>query len=423
MKRLPWDEELQLVVELMRELSKQTDPHAAAKLYGRRVREGLVPADEFVAISRRGLPPPLYRITRSTTWKEDINPWKQSAELPVHKHGLLGDMLYADGPTIIEDVSARLRPDDPAHEYLRDMQVVVSMPQWEDGEVLNMGFMLLRDRAHFDRDTVPFMLWQSNLYGRGTLNLVLKNQLKSAYEALDREMKIVGDIQRSLLPRELPSIAGLELAAHYQTSQRAGGDYYDFFPLSDGRWGVFIADVSGHGPPSAVVMAITHAIAHSMPGDPMPPQDVLGYVNRRLANEYTAGTGTFVTAFYAIYSPLDRTLHYATAGHNPPRLSRGGRVEGLDAAEGLPLGIAADFQYGSAALTLRPDDLLLLYTDGITEAFSPTGDMFGADRLDEALLAARSARGGIAAVLDAVAAFAQSRPADDDRTLLALRAE
>src|SRR4029079_7773482 len=98
-----------------------------------------------------------------------------------------------------------------------------------------------------------------------------------------------GDIQRSLLPRELPAIDGFELAAYYQTSARAGGDYYDFFPLGNGHLGMFIADVSGHGTPAAVLMAITHAIAHAQPGTHAPPAALLQYLNDALANSYTRG--------------------------------------------------------------------------------------------------------------------------------------
>ena len=135
--------------------------------------------------------------------------------------------------------------------------------------------MLLPPGFEHDPAMIPILHWQAGLFGRGTQNLVLRNQLAAALAALDRELQTVGEIQRSLLPRELPSIPGFELAAFYQTSARAGGDYYDFFPL-DGTtggcgWGLFIADVSGHGTPAAVLMAITHAIAHAQPGTHTPP--------------------------------------------------------------------------------------------------------------------------------------------------------
>src|SRR5439155_19494004 len=137
-----------------------------------------------------------------------------------------------------------------------------------------------------------------------------RNQLSDALAALDRELKVVGEIQRSLLPRELPRIPGFDLAAWYETSARAGGDYYDFFPLHYDQLGLFIADVSGHGTPAAVVMAITHALAHARPGTHKPPVELLKYLNHQLTSRYTRD-GTFVTAFYAVLDPTQRSLVYA----------------------------------------------------------------------------------------------------------------
>jgi sigma-B regulation protein RsbU (phosphoserine phosphatase) len=146
--------------------------------------------------------------------------------------------------------------------------------------------MLFPPGVEIDRSFIPMMHWQAGLFGRGTTNLVLRNELGAVLAALNRELEVVGEIQRSLLPRELPQIEGFELAAFYQTSARAGGDYYDFFPLDCGQWGLFIADVAGHGTPAAVLMAITHAIAHAQPGTHTPPSVLLGY-----SRGHTRGTG------------------------------------------------------------------------------------------------------------------------------------
>src|SRR5205085_8839936 len=140
------------------------------------------------------------------------------------------------------------------------------------------------------------------LFGRATHSLVLADQVKRAYDRLDRELQTVADIQRSLLPTTLPAIPTLDLATDYQTSTRAGGDYYDFFPLPDGQWGILIADVSGHGTPAAVIMAITHSIAHTSTDPKTPPSRLLAFVNDRLAAGYTEN-GNFITAFYGIYDP------------------------------------------------------------------------------------------------------------------------
>jgi sigma-B regulation protein RsbU (phosphoserine phosphatase) len=265
------------------------------------------------------------------------------------------------------------------------------------------------------------------LFGRGTQNLVLKNQLAAALAALDQELQVVGDIQRSLLPEALPAIPGLDMAAYYQTSARAGGDYYDFFPLDGGGWGMFIADVSGHGTPAAVLMAITHAIAHAQPGTHTPPAALVGYLNDRLTEAYTRG-GTFVTAFYAVFDPATRQMTYSRAGHNPPRLVRGGRVLALDGEGGLPLGVLEEQPYGESTVRLEHGDLLLLYTDGITEAMSPARgpegrELFGTGRLDNELLSLGDANAArcVERIRAALAEFCAGQQAGDDQTLIAIR--
>jgi sigma-B regulation protein RsbU (phosphoserine phosphatase) len=292
---------------------------------------------------------------------------------------------------------------------------------YDQGESLNMVVVLQKDPHAFSYEQAPDLVWRSNLFGRATSNLVLKEELRQAYQALDREMKIVGDIQKSLLPAELPRIDTLDLAAFYQPAHRAGGDYYDFFPLPDGRWGIFIADVSGHGTPAAVLMAVTHCIAHTHPGPPMPPGRVLDYLNHHLTTRYMRLGATFVTAFYGVYDPSRRTLTYASAGHNPPRVKRcqDGSLLSLEGAGGLPLGLVEETKYLECVQQLQTGDQIVLYTDGISEARNPRDDLFGLERLDGVLEnCALQAQGLLSAVLEAVEEFTGGRPADDDQTLI-----
>ena len=272
----------------------------------------------------------------------------------------------------------------------------------------------------FPMELIPNMVWMSNLWGRGVYNLVLRKELQAVNAQLDRELRIVGEIQKSLLPQSLPEVPGLRLAAHYQISHRAGGDYYDLFDCGDGRWGILIADVSGHGAPAAVIMAITHAIAHLHPGRGMPPGELLTFVNSRLATKYTIENGSFVTAFYGLYDTATRGLTYARAGHNAPRLLRKGRITELEGRGGLPLGLLSDTIYHDAVESLEPQDLLMLYTDGITEARNPAGEMFGVEGLDQQLIASGpDAQRAVQAVLKAVESFTNNSALLDDRTLLA----
>jgi phosphoserine phosphatase RsbU/P len=273
----------------------------------------------------------------------------------------------------------------------------------------------------YDPEQFPERYWMSSLFGRATQNLVLSDELKRAYEIVERELNVVADIQRSLLPKTLPAIPGLELAAHYETSQWAGGDYYDFFELPGGRWGFLIADVSGHGTPAAVMMAILHSLAHGHPGHPEPPSALLEHVNKRLAASYTADNEVFVTAFYGIYDSIERQFAYSCAGHNPPQLKRCslGCVDSLEDVGGPPLGLFEDVEYAQAKVTLRPGDILVLYTDGVTEAMNSESKQFGLEMLNEVLrqcnLGALAMRD---AILEALARFTDGTAALDDRTLL-----
>ena len=415
-----WQERLAYIVDAMRDMSLQTDAQEMVRSYATRVRK-LLPGARWLSLSRRELEAPWYRITRSSTWTEAIDPWKQKDRLPLFKGGLLADLIYGDEPRLIDDITPFLVDDDPAFEYLSGFRSLMASPHFDQGVALNMVITLQPDAAAFDPETFPEWFWVSSLFGRVTHSLALKKQLKDAYEIVERELKVVADIQRSLLPQVLPKIPTFEVAAYYRTSRWAGGDYYDFLPLADGRWGILIADVSGHGTPAAVMMAITHSLAHSVPGPPDPPAALLGHVNRQLSNRYTASNEVFVTAFYGVYDPVNRTLTYSSAGHNPPRLKRcgDGSVNSLEEIGGPPLGLFDDIEYDQTTLALRPGDILAFYTDGITEAMDATNVQFGTTRLDQVLRrCGLDATEIIRATIEAVELFTGGQPPEDDRTLL-----
>jgi sigma-B regulation protein RsbU (phosphoserine phosphatase) len=416
-----WREQMAFVVATMREMSSQTDPQEMNQAYRRRMRT-VLPVDGSVSLSRRDLSAPWFRITRSSRWQEDVNPWKQPDRLPLLQGGLGAELIYGDEPRLIDDL--RIAADDPLFEYLNGFRSLAAIAMYDRGVSLNMVLLLRHEPAAFNPEQFPQLVWMSNLYGRATHNLVLSDQLKQAYEAVDYELETVAGIQRSLLPRAMPVIPTMGVAAHYQTSHRAGGDYYDIFPLADGRWGLFIADVSGHGTPAAVIMAVTHSLAHTYPGSHDRPGALLEYLNSKLHSLYTRSSDTFVTAFHAIYDPRDRSFCYASAGHNPPRLKRceDGSLALFDEAGGLPLGITAETSYPSARYLLVPGDQIVLYTDGITEAYNDRGEQFGLPRLDKVLEnCAVGASDLLHSVLEALEAFTGGKPPHDDRTLLVLK--
>lgn len=247
-------------------------------------------------------------------------------------------------------------------------------------------------------------------------------QLQETYGRLDREFRTVGDVQVSLLPATLPEIPGFEVATHYKPATQAGGDYFDFFALPDGSWGFVVADVSGHGAPAAVVMAMMRAILH-VSRQWTPPNEVLAHLNRDLPTSIQPGQ--FVTALYGVLDPANGTFTFSSAGHAAPVCLNPsvGRARLCTAETGFPLGIAADARYPVSSITLEHGAVLVLYTDGITEAFDESGEQFGQERLVDVVQAHQG--GSAAAVRDALLESLDKHCGSvelaDDVTLLIIR--
>ena len=415
-----WRARLAVSVAVMRELSQYSDPQEMYAVFTRRMAQ-LFPVSRQLSISRRGLRSPQYRVTRFNLWTDPVNPWKEAHRLPVHEGGLLAQLLYADEPRVMEELA--LDADDPATVYLAGQRSLLAIPHFDQGTAQNMVILAREDADAFPRDRIADLVLLGNLFARATQTLVLSQAVKEAYDAVDYELRSVADIQKSLLPLSTPRVPGLDVAVHYQTAKRAGGDYYDFFPLSSGRLGVLIADASGHGAPAAVLMAVAHSIAHSQPEAPDRPGELLTRLNAHLTRQYTRQSGNFMTAFYGVFDPANETLTYSSAGHNPPRLVRheGGLVA-LNRAQRLPLGIKAEEVYVDQTVPLRADDLALFFTDGVIEAVNADGDVFGSDRIDAALrICPPSAERLIQNILRELIAFTAGVPVADDRTLVVVK--
>ncbi len=248
----------------------------------------------------------------------------------------------------------------------------------------------------------------------------LSREVQMRLAQIERELSVVRGVQQSLLPQTLPEIPGLLLAAYYETSRHAGGDYYDIVPIPGNRWGIMVADVSGHGAAAAVVMAMTRAVFHAKPELHDSPAKLLQFINEHF--RYMWGAARFVTALYCVYDANARTLQMACAGHCPPLLYRAGtrRVEVLPCNRVVPLIIHELTDVPVSQVELLPNDRLLLYTDGITERFDPSKEEFGLERLRQALVETveHTASGSIEGIMARVRAHAMEKPPGDDQTLL-----
>jgi len=251
----------------------------------------------------------------------------------------------------------------------------------------------------------------------------LAERIALAHQALERDAKAVGDLQREMLPPGPPRVRGYEFQMHYATSTQAGGDYYDFFSLPGGRTGVFVGDASGHGPQAAVLMAMLRVLLHTTTEALTSPARVLSRLGRQIAR--TVPDGRFATACYAVLDPASGHIDFSLAGHPPPLILRreDGALEELPMCGGPPLGLLTESVFAAGATTLRPGDTLILYTDGLTEGMSPTRELFGEDGFRQALEGAEGLPLAVLRdrVLVGLAAHTAGAALEDDLTLLMLR--
>ena len=260
-------------------------------------------------------------------------------------------------------------------------------------------------------------------------------QERRRHERLDRQLSTGAEIQAQLLPDHCPVIEGVELAARCRPAYLVGGDYYDFIPTrpqlqgpcrEQGRWALVMGDVMGKGVPASLLMSLLRGMLRAEVLSGLPPDRILHDLNQ-LAQEDLAHSHRFVTLFYSDFDPPSRVLRYANAAHNPPMIWRGQRqqVERLD-APGLLIGLQAEAEYGCEQTVLEPGDVLLCYTDGVTEAAGISGERFEEHRLLTSLQEACLAGLGAQAILDQLFArldrfVGSDRPLEDDASLVVLK--
>jgi sigma-B regulation protein RsbU (phosphoserine phosphatase) len=240
-------------------------------------------------------------------------------------------------------------------------------------------------------------------------------------ERIERELELAAAIQRQLLPRELPQIPGLELAGGTRPTRQVGGDYFDFFPLSRGRLGFVVADVSGKGIPAALLVSTVHAAIHLQIEASDTIVELVSRIDRHL--QRFSATHKFLTLFFGVVDPETSVLRYVSAGHNPALLARrSGDVERLHAT-GVPVGLLPHSSWTEETSPFESGDLLCVYSDGFTEATNAEEEEFGLDRLERALVEriAVPARDLSDDLFREVSLFAQGVPQYDDQTVLIVR--
>ncbi|MFB0533869.1 MAG: PP2C family protein-serine/threonine phosphatase, partial [Anaerolineae bacterium] len=284
--------------------------------------------------------------------------------------GLAGWVALHQQPTTVDDVKrderwARHVGDAKRLDF--ETTSLISAPLVVKGESLGAINVVNKiGAAGFTPYDLELLTGLANNAALAIKNAQLVEEVREA-ERVARDMEIASEIQKSLLPARPPQIEGVDLAGRCIPAKSVGGDYFDYFLLDDGKLGVLIADVSGHSVGSALVMAMTRLALRFQCAHQPSVAGVLAATNRAMYHDLS-NAGLLITTFYASYDPVTRGLAWANGGHNQPLLWRAREqdVVWLD-ADGMLVGIMDDVEYEERRMSLDPGDILLLYTDGITE--------------------------------------------------------
>jgi len=243
-------------------------------------------------------------------------------------------------------------------------------------------------------------------------------EVEEAERIMQRDLTQAAEIQRRMLPDEAPHVPGADLAGFNAAYRTVGGDYYDFFPYAGSRVGLALGDVSGKGMPASLMMMALHARVQVLAED---PDDLASFMTR--LNKATCAqcpANRFITFFFTVMDAATGELAFANAGHNPPILVRASGESRMLEGGGLVLGVLPIAPYSEQRERLGPGDLLVLYSDGVTEATNANFDEFGEERFIEVLKQHRHepAAAIVAAVTNALGEFAAGAPQADDITLV-----
>lgn len=280
--------------------------------------------------------------------------------------------------------------------------------------------LTLIDEIKKQQQTLEEKQRQMSLLNKDLLRM--NEKFKEAQRTIDNELRQVGEIQASLLPESLPDIPAYDFGAFYTPAEHAGGDYYDCIEMSNGYWGFGIADVSGHGIPASVIMAITRAIMRSYTYDIVASSEALAMVNEILCDNIH--TNDFVTMFYIVLDSKTGRCNFASAGHNPLLFyDKSEMLVRKITVQGLFLGAFTSVDYAQGEFFIDEGDIVFMYTDGLNEAMNGQREQYGYDRLISKIMmfSEMPVKEMIENIVEDVKLFADGVPFEDDITIFAFK--
>ena len=329
-------------------------------------------------------------------------------------------IYFQSSPGMVE--LDKLELDSPALRALKAAGVKVVVPLVSQGELvglLNLGPHLSEQDYSLDDRILLNNLATQAAPALRVAQLVRQRQTEAlAIERMEQELRVARLIQQTLLPKQVPELPGWNVAVHYQPARAVGGDFYDFYPLPDGRLVVVEGDVTDKGVPAALVMATMRAILRGASRRMLSPSAALARSNELLCPEITPNM--YDTCLYSILDPATGRLQFANAGHNLPIRRSDGQVTELRAT-GMPLGLLPGMTYEDKETVLEPGDTLLIYSDGISEAHNPKREMFEFARMREVMAKNAGSATLINSLLGALSAFTGANwEQEDDVTMVVL---
>lgn len=334
---------------------------------------------------------------------------------------ITGWVLKNRQPLLIEDLASDKRFHTSEQEK-NDIRTLLSVPIQFQGQLIGLLTVTnKKDQPSFSQDDLRLLSIIAAQSGQIIRNSQLQQDALEK-ERLAMELATARQIQQALLPATIPHLPDLEIACYFNPAEEVGGDYFDFFPLNENQLGIVQADVSGHGASAAMIMTMLKGILHSITKNFQDLSTALSQIDQVV--HHTAPPETFITMIMLVYDSNDHTLSFSNAGHNPPLLYQKstGAPRYLE-LRGCALNCLSDATYALSKISLQPDDFILIYTDGLTEAVNRNSEMFGYDRLKNILSDSgySSASDIIEQVKHELAAFCGDIRQADDIALMVLK--
>lgn len=356
---------------------------------------------------------PFRTMVRKQDTVADLLPYRLDTQLT-------GWMLRHQAPLLVNDFEndERFRGVSEKESYIRSL---LSVPMLLKSKMIGLLTVFnKRGEANFTPEDQRLLAIISAQSAQVIENARLYKE-EQDFLRFQEEMRLAGEIQRNLLPKMAPEISGYQIAGRSIPAKDVGGDYYDFIPIEDDRLAFCLGDVSGKGMPAAMLMANVQATLRGLTAPSITSKICIERSNTLLHK--STDPQKFVTLFYGILNTQTNELCYCNAGHdNPFLLSSDGKVKRLQTG-GIVLGFVPQFTFAEEKIPFQKGDLLVLYSDGITEAMNDKEEEFGEERLKELMIANRheSAEQIIGKILETIEAHVGSVPQMDDMTMVVLK--